>query len=53
LKRGGSLPLGTADARHGPLEGADVANLGSQGIDNLDLITAAVGGHLKLTEHLT
>ena len=28
-------------------------NLGSQGVDNLDLLTAAVGGHIKLAEHVT
>lgn len=51
----GELPLGVVQDALGTgrFEGADIANLGSQGVDNLDLITAAVGGHIKLTEHVT
>jgi hypothetical protein len=55
LKHGGSLPLGVVQTALGTgrFEGADIANLGSQGVDNLDLVTAAVGGHIKLAEHVT
>jgi hypothetical protein len=55
LKHGGALPLDTVQdvLGTGRFEGADIANFGSRGVDNLDLITAALGGHFKLTENLT
>jgi len=37
----------------GAFEGADVANLGSRDVDGLDLITAALGIHVPLAEHVT
>jgi hypothetical protein len=55
LKNNVDIPLGVAQAALGtdPFEGADVANLGSPGVDNLDLVTAAVGAHVRLADHLT
>jgi hypothetical protein len=55
LKGNAVIPLSAAQAAlgTGPFEGADVADLGSQGVDDLDLVTAAVGAHVVLTDHLT
>lgn len=55
LKSGGTLDLDTVQnvLGTGPFEGADVVNLGSPQVDNLDLITAAVGVHVPLSEHVT
>jgi hypothetical protein len=55
LKGNVDIPLGVAQAAlgTGPFEGADVANLGSPGVDNLDLVTAAVGAHVRLADNLT
>jgi hypothetical protein len=55
LKNGGTLDLDTVQnvLGTGAFEGADVVNLGSQLVDNLDLITAAAGVHLPLAEHVT
>jgi hypothetical protein len=54
LRNNVDIPLWVAQAAlgTGPFEGADVADLGSRGVDNLDLVTAAVGAHFKLAEHL-
>jgi hypothetical protein len=54
LRGNSDIPLGIAQAAlgTGPFEGADVAVLGSERVDNLDLVTLAVGTHLKLAEHL-
>jgi hypothetical protein len=51
----GTVSLSTAQAAlgTGSFEGADVANLGSRGVNGLDLLTAALGVHIPLTEHLT
>lgn len=55
LKGGTELPLDTVQAvlGTGPFEGADVMNLGSKGVDGLDLWTAAIGAHVPITERLT
>jgi hypothetical protein len=55
LKTGGTLDLSTVQGALGTgrFEGADVANLGSEGVDNLDLLTAAIGVHVPLAEHVT
>ena len=55
LKQGGTLDLRTVQTAlgTGPFEGADVMDLGSPGVDNLDLITAALGVHVPITEQLT
>ncbi len=55
LKNGGTLSLGQVQGAlgTGPFEGADVANLGSTQVDNLDLITAALGIHVPLSDHVT
>ena len=55
LKHGGTLSLDTVQTvlATGSFEGADVMNLGSEQVDNLDLITAAVGVHVPLAEHVT
>lgn len=55
LKSGGTLDLDTVQGvlGTGPFEGADVVNLGSKQVDNLDLITAALGVHVPLAEHVT
>lgn len=54
LAGGGSLPLDVVqDALGtGPFEGADVLNLGSAQVDNLDLWTAALGAHVPLTDRV-
>ena len=54
LKGNVDIPLWLAQAAlgTGPFEGADVANLGSQDASDLDLVTAAVGAHVKLADHL-
>jgi hypothetical protein len=54
LKNNVDIPLSLAQTALGTgrFEGADVANLGSPGVDNLDLVTAAVGAHVKLADHL-
>jgi len=55
LENNVDIPLSAAQAAlgTGPFEGADVANLGSPGVDNLDLVTAAVGAHFRLADRLT
>jgi hypothetical protein len=55
LKHGGSLDLDTVQGALGTgrFEGADVINLGSRGVDGLDLITAAAGVHVPLGEYVT
>ena len=55
LKHGGTLDLDTVQTAlgTGPFEGADVMNLGSEQVDNLDLLTAAVGVHVPVAEHVT
>jgi hypothetical protein len=55
LKHGGTLDLTTVQGAlgTGPFEGADVMNLGSEQVDNLDLLTAAIGVHVPLGEHVT
>lgn len=55
LKSGGTLDLDTVQGvlSTGAFEGADVANLGSKQVDNLDLITAALGVHIPLGEQVT
>jgi hypothetical protein len=54
LKNNAQIPLSLAQAAldTGPFDGADVANLGSDDISGEDLLTAAVGAHFKLAEHL-
>lgn len=51
----GALPLSTAQSAlgTGPFEGADYAVLGSEGVDNQDLVTLAAGVHVPLAEHVT
>jgi len=58
----GTVPLDTAQSINGvcaparpcgSFEGADLVNLGSQGVDNLDLLTAALGIHVPLSDHVT
>lgn len=55
LKNGAELPLGTVQdvLGTGRFEGADLMNLGSEGVSGLDLWTWALGGHVPLTERLT
>ena len=55
LKSGGTLDLDAVQNAlgTGAFEGADVVNLGSPQVDNLDLITAALGFHVPLGEHVT
>lgn len=55
LKHGGSLDLTTVQQAlaTGPFEGADVWNLGSKRVDNLDLLTAAIGVHVPISERVT
>jgi hypothetical protein len=55
LKSGGTLDLDAVQNAlgTGAFEGADVMNLGSPQVDNLDLITAALGFHVPLGEHVT
>jgi hypothetical protein len=55
LKHGGTLDLDAVQSAlgTGPFEGADVANLGSKRVDNLDLLTAALGVHVPLGKHVT
>jgi hypothetical protein len=55
LKSGGTLDLDTVQnvLGTGPFEGADVVNLGSEQVDGLDLITAAIGVHVPLGEYVT
>lgn len=54
LRNNSTIPLGVAQAAlgTGPFDGADVANLGSDNIDGTDLLTFAVGAHVKLMDHL-
>jgi hypothetical protein len=54
LKDNATIPLSLAQAAlgTGPFEGADVANLGSENISGEDLVTAAIGAHFKLADHL-
>ena len=51
----GTFPLSTVQSvvGTGPFEGADYAILGSEGVDNQDLVTLAAGVHLPLAEHVT
>jgi hypothetical protein len=51
----GTLDLDTVQAAldTGRFEGADVANLGSRGVDGMDLITAAAGVHVPLGQYVT
>ncbi len=55
LNIGVTLPLDTVQSAlgTGSFEGADVWNLGSQGVDDLDLWTAAVGFHVPISDHVT
>jgi hypothetical protein len=55
LKHGGELDLDTVQnvLATGAFEGADVMNLGSPQVDGLDLITAAIGVHVPLGDHVT
>jgi hypothetical protein len=55
LKHGPTLDLSTVQAAlgTGAFEGADVANLGSENVSDLDLITAAIGVHVPISDHLT
>ncbi len=55
LNIGVTLPIETVTSVLGVerFEGADVLNLGSNGVDNLDLITVAGGVHFALTDRLT
>jgi hypothetical protein len=47
------IPMSTVESIYGPFEGADVANLGSVGVDGLDYVTAAFGMHVRFLEHIT
>jgi hypothetical protein len=55
LKHGPTLDLDTVQTvlDTGRFEGADVVNLGSPQVDNLDLITAAAGVHVPLGDYVT
>lgn len=55
LKGGAELPLRTVQnvLGTGRFEGADLVNLGSQGVSGLDLFTWAAGAHIPITERLT
>lgn len=55
LKGGTELPLQTVQnvLGTGRFEGADLMNLGSEGVSGLDLWTWALGTHLTITERLT
>ncbi len=55
LKGGGELSLDTVQQAlgTGAFEGADVMNLGSRNVNGLDLVTAALGAHVPITEHVT
>ena len=55
LANGTRLPLSVVQTAlgTGPFEGADVANLGSEDVNGLDLWTWAVGAHVPITDHLT
>ena len=48
-----SISIATIESIYGAFEGADVANLGATGADGLDLVTAAIGVHVRLMEHVT
>ncbi len=52
---GVTLPLSTVQSvtGTGAFEGADVANIGSQGIDGTNLFTWAVGVAVPITDHVT
>ena len=54
LKNNSKIPLSAAQAAlgTGAFEAADVAVLGSEGISGKTLLTAAVGAHVKLADHL-
>jgi hypothetical protein len=45
-------PVSVVDI-YGPVEGADVANLGSPGVGGLDYVTIAIGAHFRVADHLT
>lgn len=48
------VPIGAIEGLYGQFfEGADVANLGSVGVDGLDTVTFAVGAHFRLADHVT
>ncbi|HEY8120115.1 MAG TPA: hypothetical protein VII78_02255 [Myxococcota bacterium] len=47
-----SIPLSVVGI-YGPIEGADVANLGAGGVDGLDYVTVALGAHVRFLEHVT
>ncbi len=55
LNIGVTLPLSTVQTvlGTGAFEGADVLNLGARGAGGLDLLTAALGFHVPISEHLT
>ena len=55
LNIGVDLPLDTVQAvlGTGAFEGADLLNLGSRGVDDLDLWTLAIGSHFAITDHIT
>ena len=48
-----SISIATVESIYGAFEGADVANLGAVGVSGLDLLTAAVGLHVRLADHVT
>jgi hypothetical protein len=54
LRNNAQIPLSLAQVAlgTGPFDGADVANLGSEDISGKDLLTAAIGAHVMLTDHL-
>jgi hypothetical protein len=48
------VPIGAVEALYNQrFEGADVANLGSVGVDGLDYLTMAFGVHVRFLEHVT
>jgi hypothetical protein len=49
----GTLEVGQIEDLFGTFEGVDLVNLGSEGVDNQDVITLAVGGHLPISRHVT
>jgi hypothetical protein len=52
---GDELPLDTVQTAlgTGAFEGADLMNLGSRGVNGLDLWTWALGAHVPITDHVT
>jgi hypothetical protein len=55
LVNGAKISLNTAQAAlgTGPFDGVDVTNMGSMGMDNANYITAAIGTHIPITDHVT